>query len=105
MAASTGGRLPTSVHNRKGSEETMPNPSYYFTLFKKFQVVNHVPDGSFHGSGSPSGGFDLKAPSAAFGSSTKGPLLGATPATSPLWAVLNAKATGAPSALVGSITW
>ena len=83
----------------------MPNPSYYFTLFKKFQVINHVPDGSFHGSGSPSGGFDLKAPNAVFGSATKGPLLAATPASSPLWAVLNAKATGASSVLVSGTTW
>jgi hypothetical protein len=72
----------------------MPNPSYYFTLFKKFQVINHVPEATFHGSASPPGGFDLRNPNAAFGSSpNKGPFLGATtnPADSPLWAVLNAK--------------
>lgn len=84
-----------------------PLPSFYFTLFKKFQVVNHVPAGSAHGSGSPSGGYDLKNPAATFGSSNRGALLGAstTPSDSPLWAVLNAKAMGLASVVVGGTTW
>ncbi len=85
----------------------MSNPSYYFTLFKKFQVINHVPGGSVHGSGNPTGGFDLKNASSVFGSSNRGPLLGGTtnPADSPLWAVLNARATGASSVNVGGTAW
>lgn len=85
----------------------MPNPSYYFTLFKKFQVINNVPTGTSHGSMTPTGGFDLKNPNSVFGNSNRGPLLGATtnPADSPLWALLNAKATGASSVTVGGINW
>jgi hypothetical protein len=85
----------------------MANPSYYFTLFKKFQVINHVPGGSVHGSASPTGGFDLKNPNSVFGSSNRGSLLGATtnPADSPLWAVLNAKAIGSPNPTIAGTTW
>lgn len=88
----------------------MPSPSYYFTLFKKFQVVNHAPAGTFHGSGAPSGGFDLKNPAGVFGTSNTGSLLGATtnPADSPLWAVLNSRASGNPGyspVNVGGIDW
>jgi hypothetical protein len=87
----------------------MANPSYYFTLFKKFQVIDHVPETSFHGSASPPGGFDLRNPNAVFGSSSKGPFLGGTtnPGDSPLWAILNAKATNfaTTSVTVGGKPW
>ena len=85
-----------------------PKPSYYFTLFKKFQVLGHVPEGTDHGSsGSPTGGFDLNDPNAAFGSSNSGVLLpmGASPANSPLWAMLNAKAAGQGSVNIGGTSW
>jgi hypothetical protein len=42
-------------------------PSFYFTLFKKFQVVNHVPDGTEHGAAAPVGNFNLIDPNAANG--------------------------------------
>jgi hypothetical protein len=72
--------------------------SYYFTLFKKFQVLNHVPEQSVHGApASPTGNFQLNDPSSVFGGSASFPsLLGATPATSPLWQLLNAAAVGGP---------
>ena len=75
----------------------MANPSFYFTLFKKFQVLNHVPFSTQHGNaGAPSGGFSLVDPNAVFAASNRGNLLGAsaTPADSPLWAVLNSRAGG-----------
>src|SRR5262252_6038679 len=78
------------------------NPSFYFNLFKKFQVLNHVPSSSVHcDAGAPAGGFNLTDPNAAngvFGNANFGPLLAAgdfTPAHSPLWAILNARAGGA----------
>lgn len=77
--------------------------SYYFTLFKKFQVLNHVPDQSVHGNpNAPTGGFQLNNPSSVFGgSNTFGNLLGGvgntTPANSPLWQLLNAAALGQPT--------
>lgn len=83
----------------------MPIPSYYFTLFKKFQVLNHVPTAAVHGSGTPAGGFNLNDPNSAFGSSNSGVLLGANPPSSPLWAILNAKATGASSVTVAGVPW
>lgn len=88
----------------------MAIPSYYFTLFKKFQVLSHVPTGTIHGSASPTGGFDLKNPSIVFGSSNRGALLGATknPADSPLWAVLNSRAAGNAEfspVIVGGVSW
>jgi hypothetical protein len=73
------------------------NISYYFTLFKKFQVLNHVPEKTYHGDhAAPQGGFDLTNPSSVFGSSASFPggLLGATPGASPLWELLNAAAVG-----------
>jgi hypothetical protein len=75
----------------------MPNPSYYFTLLKKFQVLGHVPEGSAHGSAAGAGGFNLNQPGDVFAGSNHGALLGATnmPADSPLWAILNARAMGA----------
>ncbi len=72
------------------------NISYYFTLFKKFQVLNHVPEQTFHGdNANPQGGFNLNSPNCVFGGSATFPsLLGATPAASPLWQLLNAAAVG-----------
>lgn len=88
----------------------MSNPSYYFTLFKKFQVLNHVPSSTVHGSAAPTGGFDLKNPNVVFGNSNRGALLGATttPADSPLWAVLNSRALGNAGyspVMVGGVSW
>jgi hypothetical protein len=71
--------------------------SYYFTLFKKFQVLNHVPTQTVHGSAAPPGGFNLNNPNSPFVNSNTGtPLtLGDfTPANNPLWAVLNSRAQG-----------
>lgn len=88
----------------------MPNPSFYFTLFKKFQVLNHVPSASVHGSAAPTGGFDLTDANSTFGNSNRGALLGATtvPGDSPLWAILNSRALGngflAPVS-VGGVSW
>jgi len=78
-------------------------PSYYFTLFKKFQVLDHVPaqTPASHGDGgNPAGGFNLNNPQAPFNPTGSG-----TPLTvgdndkthSPLWVILNARANGTPS--------
>jgi hypothetical protein len=83
----------------------MSIPSYYFTLFKKFQVIDHVPAGFAHGSPGGLGGFNLNNPSAAFGNSNRGALLGANPASSPLWAILNAKATNQPNPVINGVQW
>lgn len=78
------------------------NPSFYFTLFKKFQVVNHVQSATYHGAATPAGGFNLLDPNAAngvFGTSLRGHPLTAgdpNPANNPLWAVLNSAAGGTP---------
>jgi hypothetical protein len=82
--------------------------SYYFTLFKRLQVLGRVPDGQAHGSGA--GGFNLNNPGAVFGALSKGPLLGLTtdPADSPLWAILRSRAQGNPGfsqVLVGGAPW
>ena len=37
-------------------------PSYYFTLFKKFQCLGHIPEGSAHGSNNPPQGVSFKDP-------------------------------------------
>ncbi|MGB8014038.1 MAG: hypothetical protein WCF68_20655 [Terriglobales bacterium] len=76
-------------------------PSFYFTLFKKFQVIDHVQDGTYHGAAGGGGtGFDLTDPNASAGvfSATPGVLApgDTTPADSPLWAILNSKAVGNP---------
>jgi hypothetical protein len=80
------------------------NISYYFTLFKKFQVLNHVPEQSVHGApSSPTGGFQLNNPSSVFGGSNSFPsLLGGTPATSPLWQLLDAAASGNSTVTIGA---
>jgi hypothetical protein len=77
----------------------MPNPSYYFNLFKKFQVLDHVSSQSVHGNpGAPTGGFNLNDPNSPFNAT----FIGGTPITvgdfvpanNPLWAILNARAMG-----------
>jgi hypothetical protein len=82
-----------------------PSPSYYFTLFKKFQVLGHLPEGSDHGAPGGLFGYDVNDPASAFGSSSSGTLLGSQPSNSPLWAMLNAAATGASSVTIGATTW
>ena len=79
------------------------NTSFYFTLFKKFQVLNHVPSNTVHGdAGAPTGNFNLTDPNAVngvFGTAALGtPLTPGdfTPANNPLWAILNARAGGTP---------
>jgi hypothetical protein len=90
-----------SIAKSAERRHNMPGPSFYYTLFKKFQVLNHVPGGILHGNaGAPAGGFNLtdpNAPNGVFGKSSSGhPLTipDSTPAHSPLWAVLNSKAAG-----------
>ncbi len=83
----------------------MPH-SYYFNLYKKFQVLGQVPSNNTHGTGT--GGFNLSNPSSVFGSSNRGALLGTTPANSPLWAVLNSGAMGNAAfsnVNVGGVNW
>ena len=86
----------------------MPGPSYYFTLFKKLQVLGHVPDATSHGTAAGLGGFTLATANDVFAGSNRGALLGATAAASPLWAVLNSRAMGnagfTPVA-VGGVNW
>lgn len=82
--------------------------SYYFNLFKKFQVINHVPEGTVHGAGL--GGFNLNDPNSVFGNSNIGALLGGTtnPSDSPLWAILNSRAMGNGAfspVSVGGVNW
>jgi hypothetical protein len=86
----------------------MPTPSYYFTLFKKFQILGHVPAGTNHGTAAGLGGFTLATPGDVFAGSNRGALLGATPAASPLWAVLNSRAMGNAGFTpvnVGGVSW
>lgn len=83
----------------------MPH-SYYFTLYKKLQVLGQVPSNSDHGTGT--GGFNLSNPSSVFGNSNRGTLLGTNPANSPLWAVLNSGAMGNAAfspVSVGGVNW
>jgi hypothetical protein len=71
--------------------------SYFFGLFKKFQVLNHVPSNTVHGGAAPAGSFNLKNPHAPFENSNSGtPLTSGdfAPANSPLWALLNSRAQG-----------
>jgi len=59
-----------------------------------------------HGTAAGTAGFSLAAPGDF--NATKGALLGATPATSPLWAVLNSRAMGNnyPTTVnVGGVDW
>jgi len=77
--------------------------SYYFTLFKKFQVLNHVPEQTVHGNPTtPTGGFHLNDPSSVFGGTNSFPsLLGSAPSNSPLWQILNAAASGQSTVTIG----
>ena len=74
-------------------------PSFYFTLFKKLQAIDHVQSATVHGAAGGGGtGFDLTDPNAANGvfSATPGVLApgDVNPAHSPLWALLNYRAMG-----------
>jgi len=82
--------------------------SCYFTLFRKFRVINHVPEGTVHGAGL--GGFNLNDSGSVFGNSNTGALIGATtsPGDRPLWAILNSRAQGNPAfanVVVGGKNW
>jgi hypothetical protein len=86
--------------------------SYYFTLFKKFQALGHVPDGTDHGGPGGIFGFDLNDPHSVLSATVTtltgetGTLLGANRASSPLWAMLNSAATGGPDpVVVGGKHW
>lgn len=86
----------------------MANASYYFGLFKKFQSLGHVMEASFHGTSAGIQNVQFLDAAALPGRIRTGgtqPLVGATPATSPLWGVLNAKATGVPSFTYDGLTW
>lgn len=80
--------------------------SYYFNLYKKFQVLGQVPSNNVHATGT--GGFNLSNPSSVFGNSDSGALLGTSPANSPLWAVLNSGAMGNAAfspVNIGGVSW
>jgi len=84
----------------------MSNPSYYFTLFKKFQCLGHVPEGTAHGVSPGTAGVSFTNPVALY-SATRGgvPLIGSTTADTPLWGVLDAKVNGTPSFTFGGLLW
>lgn len=87
----------------------MANTSYFFGLFKKFQCLGHVMEATVHGT--PAGIQNVQFLDAAALPSrirTGGtlPLIGATTATSPLWGVLDLKASGSgPSFSYDGQTW
>ncbi len=84
----------------------MSNPSYYFTLFKKFQCLGHVPEAASHGGGAPPAGVSFLDPVALYSASRGGvPLIGANTDNTPLWRVLNAKANGLGSFVYGGLNW
>jgi hypothetical protein len=86
----------------------MAHPSYYFTLFKKFQSLGHVMEGTAHGvAPGPQGVNYTSAANLLTLVRTGGtvPVIGATTATSPLWGVLNAKAMGTASFTYDGQTW
>ncbi len=86
----------------------MSYPSYYFTLFKKFQSLGHVAEGTAHGNvATPQSGVSFTDPLALLTASiptniedaqgnviSTAPvaLIGTTTSNTPLWGVLNAKA-------------
>lgn len=70
-------------------------PSLYFTLFKKFQAIDHVQSATVHGAPGGGGtGFDLTDPNAAAGVFSLLVAGDPNPAENPLWAVLNSRAVG-----------
>jgi hypothetical protein len=85
--------------------------SYYFTLFKKFQIFDHVPSKTVHGAASPTNQFDLNNPNAPFVSSQTGTPLALgnfTPSNNPLWAILNSRAqnvAGGTFINVSGVNW
>ena len=85
---------------KRKEKSLMPGQtSFYFTLFKKLQVVDHAQDGTLHGATGGGGtGFDLTDPDAPKGVFSAAPGVLApgdtSPADSPLWAVLNSKVAG-----------
>jgi hypothetical protein len=84
----------------------MSHPSYYFTLFKKFQCLGHVPEKAAHGSALPPQGVSFKDPVTLYGAARGGvPLIGVGTADTPLWGVLNAKANGQSSFVFGGLNW
>jgi hypothetical protein len=86
----------------------MANPSYYFTLFKKFESLGHVMEGSFHGAAPGPQGVNYTSASNLLTMIRTGgtlPLIGATTAASPLWRVLDAKANGTGSFTFDGQTW
>ncbi|HVU05172.1 MAG TPA: hypothetical protein VHE30_25665 [Polyangiaceae bacterium] len=70
--------------------------SYYFTIFKKLQVFDHVPTSTYHGASPPQNNFDLNNPDMLFLSSNRGALLNTSSADSPIYQVLSARNGGAP---------
>jgi hypothetical protein len=84
----------------------MSNPSYYFTLFKKFQCLGHVPEKTAHGGNAPPQGVSFKDPIALYSASRGGvTLIGSNTSDSPLWGVLNAKVNGQPAFSYGGLNW
>jgi len=70
-------------------------PSFYFTLFKKFQAIDHVQSATLHGAPGGGGtGFDLTSPGAPAGVFSFLAGGDTNPADSPLWAILNSRAMG-----------
>lgn len=69
--------------------------SYYFTIFKKLQVFDHVPTKTVHGGSPPQNNFDLNNPDMLFGMSNRGALLNTSSADSPIYQVLAARNGGA----------
>lgn len=86
----------------------MANTSYFFGLFKKFQSLGHVMEGFAHGTSAGIQNVQFLDAAALPGRIRTGatlPLVGATTSASPLWGVLNAKATGVSSFSYDGLTW
>lgn len=87
----------------------MPNPSYYFTLFKKFQTLGHVPEATYHGAAPGPVGVHFSDPTALLTLTRSGPaatpVIGTSTANTPLWMVLNAKAMGTGPFTYAGQTW
>jgi hypothetical protein len=62
-------------------------------LFKKLQVLGHVPEGTVHGGAGGFAGFNINDPGAVF-TSFGGELVANNAASSPIWGMLDAAATG-----------